>query len=88
MYESPARVGPVKRERRVATMRGIVRRLGLEGGVWALVTDDGKTIELIDAPAELRTDGARFEVEGDRSGADVSIGMVGDAMRVKSFKRI
>ena len=72
----------------MGTMRGTVRKLGVEGGVWALITDDGTTIELLDAPADLCEDGSRFEVEGDRSGADVSIGMVGDAVRVKSFKRL
>lgn len=72
----------------MATMRGTVRKLGLEGGVWALITDDGKTVELIDAPTALCEDGERFEVEGDRSGADVTIGMVGDAVRVRSFRKI
>ncbi len=88
MYESPARGGPVKRERTVTTMRGTVRKLGLEGGVWALIGDDGTTTELIDAPEELRKDGQRVEIEAERSGADVTIGMVGDAVRVRSFKKI
>ena len=68
-------------------MRGTVRKLGLEGGVWALVTDDGKTVELVDPPAELCKNGARVEVVADRKKQpDVTIGMVGDAVRVKSFK--
>jgi hypothetical protein len=67
-------------------MRGIIRKIGIEGGVWALVTDDGHQIELIDAPAELKKNGARAEVEGDRKKSDVTIGMLGDSMRVKKFK--
>lgn len=72
----------------MTTMRGTVRKLGLEGGVWALITDDGRTVELIDAPEALQKDGQRVEVDGERSGADVTVGMVGDAVRVKSFKKI
>ena len=67
-------------------MRGTIRKLGLEGGLWALVTDDGKTVELLDAPAELLVNGARAEVRGTRDSAEVSIGMVGDAIRVTEFK--
>lgn len=69
-------------------MRGVVRKIGVEGGVWALVTDDGATVELIDAPAELLVDGLRAEVSGTKRGADVTIGMVGAAVRVTRFKRL
>lgn len=65
---------------------GTVRKLGLEGGVWALVTDAGETIELIGAPDGLKRDGARAEVELDSKGADVTIGMTGASGRVRSFK--
>jgi hypothetical protein len=68
-------------------MRGTVKMLGLEGGVWALVTDDGQTIELIDPPAGLCQNGKRVEVVADdKRKPDVTVGMVGDAVRVKSFK--
>jgi len=66
-------------------MRGTIRKLGLEGGLWALVTDDGKTVELLDAPEELKKDGQRAEVEGTRDDAEVSVGMVGDVVRVTGF---
>jgi hypothetical protein len=65
---------------------GTVRKLGLEGGVWALVTDDGATVELVDPPAELRRDGAKAEIEADQKAVDVTIGMVGRAVRVRSFR--
>ncbi len=67
-------------------MRGTIRKIGLEGGVWALITDDGAQIELIDPPSELKKNGVRAEIEGDRKGVDVTIGMLGDAVRVKSFR--
>jgi len=70
------------------TLTGTIRRLGLEGGLWALRLDDGTMVELLDPPAELLVDGLRAEVTGDRDGADVSIGMVGDTLRVRSFRRI
>ena len=69
-------------------MRGTIRKIGIEGGVWALVTDEGETIELIDAPAELKQPGVRAEVEGTKKGADVTIGMVGAAIRVTSYRLI
>lgn len=67
------------------TVRGTVRKISLEGGVFALVTDEGKQIELIDPPDALQKNGARAEVVLDRTGADATIGMVGDAARVRSF---
>lgn len=67
-------------------MQGTIRKIGLEGGVWALITDDGRQIELIDPPSELKKNGVRAEIEGDRKNVDVTIGMLGDAVRVKSFR--
>lgn len=67
-------------------MRGTIRNIGLEGGVWALITEDGRQVELIDPPSELKKNGVRAEIEGDRKGVDVTIGMLGDAVRVKSFR--
>lgn len=65
---------------------GTVRKLGIEGGVWALVTESGETIELIDAPAELLQNGAHAEVELAQEGAEVTIGMTGAAGKVRSFR--
>ena len=69
------------------SITGTIRKIGIEGGVWALVTDEGQSVELIDPPTELRADGQRATVEpdGDRP-VDVSIGMMGRAVRVGSFK--
>ncbi|MBX3247560.1 MAG: hypothetical protein KF901_10325 [Myxococcales bacterium] len=70
-------------------MRGTIRKLGIEGGLWALVTDAGETVELLDAPEALRRDGLRAEVEGARdAGAEVTIGMVGDVIRVTGWRPI
>jgi hypothetical protein len=71
--------------KRALTKRGVVQKIGLEGGLLALVTDAGETFELLDPPAALRP-GVRAEVELDTRGADVSIGMVGQAARVTRFE--
>ena len=70
------------------TLRGEVRKLGLEGGLWALQTEDGRMVELLAPPAELCVAGLRAEVVGERDAAEVSIGMVGDAVRVISFRSL
>jgi hypothetical protein len=64
---------------------GTIRKLGIEGGVWALVTDSGEQIELLDAPAGLQKNGARAEVELEKHDG-ASIGMVGASGKVRSFK--
>jgi hypothetical protein len=69
-------------------VRGTVRKIGIEGGVYALITEAGAQIELIDPPAALQANGVRAEIELDRKGTDVTIGMVGDAARVRSFSLI
>ena len=67
-------------------MKGTIRKIGIEGGVWALITDDGRQIELIDPPAGLKKNGARAKIEADTSRpVDVSVGMIGQAVRVKSY---
>jgi hypothetical protein len=70
------------------TLRGEVRKLGLEGGLWALATEDGRMVELVAPPADLCVAGLRAEVVGEQKSAEVSIGMVGDAVRVVSFRSL
>jgi hypothetical protein len=67
-------------------IQGTIRKLGLEGGLWALVSDEGHTIELLDPPEALQRDGVRAEIVGDRSDAEVTVGMVGDAVHVRSYR--
>jgi hypothetical protein len=66
-------------------VRGVIRKLGIEGGLWALMGDDGVQYHLLSAPAALKQDGAKVEVEGDEPGG-ASIGMVGSTLEVRSFK--
>ncbi len=64
---------------------GTIQRVGLEGGLVALVTERGESFELLDPPAAL-VPGVRARLELDTEGADVSIGMIGQAARVRSFE--
>jgi hypothetical protein len=68
------------------SVRGTVRKIGIEGGIYALITEAGAQIELIDPPDALKQNGVQAEIELDRKGSEVTVGMVGDAARVRSFK--
>jgi hypothetical protein len=70
----------------MAEFTGTIRKLGLEGGLWALITEDGATVELVDPPRDLQRDGQKARVRGSRKGAEVTIGMVGDAIDVESYE--
>ncbi len=64
--------------------RGTIRKLGLEGGLWALMSDDGGQYHLVDPPAKIQVDGMKVEVEGtEPKGA--SFAMVGSMLSVSSF---
>jgi len=68
-------------------VKGVIRKLGVEGGLWALIGENGVQYHLVSAPAEVRQDGLRVEVEGhEPSGA--SIAMIGSMLEVRSFKKL
>ena len=67
-------------------MEGTIRKIGIEGGVWALITDAGEQVELIDAPEALKQNGARARIEPEGKRPEVTIGMLGQSVRVKSFE--
>lgn len=67
---------------------GVIERKGLGPGTWALVTDDGETYELKDAPAELKKSELKVTVEGQVRDDVMSFAMIGPVLEVKSFKVI
>ena len=67
-------------------MKGTIRQIGLEGGVWALLTESGVQVELIDPPAALCVNGLRVEIEPEAEGPEVSVGMLGGLVRVKRYR--
>jgi hypothetical protein len=69
----------------MTTKTGTIQKIGLEGGLLALVTDAGESFELLDPPSALRP-GVRAKLDLDTRGADVSIGMIGQAARVKHYE--
>ncbi len=71
----------------MVTVQGVIRKLGVEGGVWALMGDDGKQYHLVDAPDAIKSDGMRVVVKGQEPGG-ASIAMVGSMLRVKSYTRL
>lgn len=64
---------------------GTVRRASLEGGQWILTTREGETYQLRNAPAAMCKDGLEVEVSGEVDEGAVSIGMMGEVLRVESF---
>ena len=72
----------------MAKFRGTVRKSDLEGGHFQLHADDGTTYELEGGGADLRSDGARVEVEGAVDRGSMSIAMTGPRLKVKSARRI
>ena len=71
----------------MARYRGTIRKLGLEGGLWALMEDDGRQLHLVDPPEALKQDGLRVEVDGhEPEGA--SIAMIGSMLEIRSFKKL
>lgn len=67
---------------------GVMRKIGLEGGLWAVISDAGESWELLGAPDALKQNGLRVEVEVDTHKADVTIGMMGRSGHVKSFRAL
>lgn len=70
------------------TVVGTMRKIGLEGGLWACVADDGASWELLGAPDAMKKNGLRVEVELDAQNADATIGMMGRSGRVKRWREL
>ena len=58
----------------------------MEGGVWVLEGDDGRTYQLAGGDRKIKKDGQRIEAEGDVDGDSLGIAMVGPRFVVKSYK--
>lgn len=65
---------------------GRLEQLTVEGGVWLLVTDDGRRLQLVPPPKDASA-GARVEVEGEVDSAGVSFQMAAPILRVRSLRR-
>jgi hypothetical protein len=68
------------------TVTGTIEKKGFGFGTWALVTDDGTTYELKDAPAELQQEGIQVEVKGKIREDVMTIAMIGKVLEIESYK--
>lgn len=67
---------------------GVVQYRDLEGGVWVLVGDDGRTYQLAGGDRKIKQDGRRVEAEGDVDSGALTLQMAGPVFRVKSYKAL
>ncbi len=58
----------------------------LEGGVWVLEGDDGRTYQLAGGDRKIKKDGQRVEVEGQIQKDVMTIHMVGPVLDVASYR--
>ena len=68
------------------TVTGTIDKKGFGFGTWALVTDDGTTYELKDAPAELQQEGIQVEVKGKIREDVMTIAMIGAVLEIESYR--
>jgi hypothetical protein len=69
-------------------LTGTVSLRDLEGGVWVLEGDDGRTYEIVGGDRRLRTKGQRIQVEGELEPSAASFAMVGPVLRVKKYRTL
>jgi hypothetical protein len=70
------------------TVKGVIERKGLGPGTWALVSEDGETYELKDAPSELKKADLKVSVKGEVRKDVMTFAMIGPVLEVQSFEAI
>jgi hypothetical protein len=70
------------------TLTGRVVFRDLEGGVWVLEGDDGRTYQLAGGDRKIKKDGQRIEVQGDVARDMLTAAMVGPVFNVASYRFI
>lgn len=67
-------------------LEGTIQRIEMGTGTWALVTQDGMTYELKDAPSQLQQDGLKVRVEGKIREDMMTLAAIGPVLEVSDFK--
>jgi hypothetical protein len=67
-------------------VKGVIERKGFGPGTWALVSEDGATYELKDAPSELQKADLKVTVKGEVRDDVMTFAMIGPVLEVKSFE--
>jgi cob(I)alamin adenosyltransferase len=58
----------------------------LEGGVWVLEGDDGRTYQLAGGDRKIKKDGQRVEIDGQVDRNAMTIHMVGPVLNVATYR--
>lgn len=69
-------------------VRGKIEHKDLGMGTWVLVSENGETYELYNAPTELYESNLKVEIVGKIRDDVMSMAMVGKILEVESFKTI
>lgn len=69
-------------------LTGTVVYRDVEGGLWVLETDDGKTYLLGGGDRKIKKNGARIEAEGDVDEETLGFAMVGPRFVVSSYRSL
>ena len=70
------------------TLTGRVVYRDVEGGVWVLEGDDGRTYQLAGGDRKIKKDGQRVEVQGNVDRDVMTIFMSGPVFNVTSYRFI
>jgi len=68
------------------TVLGKTEKKGFGFGVWALVSEEGKTYELQNPPPELCQAHAKVRIEGTIQEGVMTLGMIGPVLAIASYK--
>jgi hypothetical protein len=67
------------------TVKGIIEKSEVEGGVWVLVTSSGERYQLTGGDRELYIIGRKVSVTGKEEKDMMGIGMMGPILNVKKY---
>ena len=68
------------------TVLGKTEKKGFGFGVWALVSEEGKTYELQNPPPELCQAHAKVRIEGPIQEGVMTLGMIGPVLAIASYE--
>lgn len=67
-------------------VKGTIERKGFGTGTWALVSDEGETYELHQAPEALHKNGLKVQVTGQVRQDVMTFAMIGPVLEVQEFE--
>lgn len=68
------------------TLRGTVKHIPLEGGLWILESEDGRKYQLQGGDGQLLVEGRRVIVQGRPAKNQMTIGMAFPVFEVRSYQ--